>query len=314
MFELIQYILVFLIAFFILIKSADKFVDEASTIGKKMGISKLTIGLTIVAIGTSLPEMITSLASIFFTENYSDFVIGTTMGSNITNILLAFGLFLVFAPTFTTKKREIMNVVFLVFTTLVLTFHILIGFVSPIVIVLAVLYFTYLFYLAKFQEKELLGEEKDVVDIQKHSIQTSFLYLILSFAGLYLGARFVIYSVEGAGSLLGIPTAYLTLTTISIATSLPELAVTITSARKKEYMVAIGNILGTNVMNVCLILGISGVFGTYLIDTSLYIYSLIFFLVGTLIFSYLVLRRKFTPFWGYIFLTMYIFYFGVFLI
>jgi cation:H+ antiporter len=85
MLELLKYILVFLIAFFILIKSADKFVDEASTIGKKLGMSKLTIGLTIVAIGTSLPEMITSLASIFFTENYSDFVIGTPMESNITN-------------------------------------------------------------------------------------------------------------------------------------------------------------------------------------------------------------------------------------
>jgi cation:H+ antiporter len=227
---------------------------------------------------------------------------------------LYFGLFLFFAGTFTTRKREVMNVVFLLFTTLVLSFHIIIGFVSPIVIVLTLLYLTYLFYLAKFQEKELLGEEKDVVDLQKHSIQISFFYLILSFVGLYLGARFVIYSVEGAGAILSIPTAYLTLTTISIATSLPELAVTITSARKKEYIVAIGNILGTNVMNVCLILGLSGIFGTYSINTSLYIYSMIFFILGTLIFSYLVLRKKFTPFWGYIFLTMYIFYFGIFLI
>lgn len=294
-------------------KAADFFVDSAANLGKHFGMSKLMIGLTIVAVGTSLPEAITSLASILFTENFSDFLVGTVMGSNITNILLAFGIFLVVARKFETRKREMFNVASLIFTTLVFSIFVMLGYINPLVISLFIFYIFYLLYLSKYQKKEIEHFEEEVVDDEElDSKSRSVLILIASFIGLFIGAKLIIYSVENVGRILSIPTAYLTLTTISVATSLPELAVTIASAKKKEYLIGIGNILGTNVMNIGIIVGLSGFYGTFLIDSSLYVTSTIIYLLATLIFSILIIRRKFSYHYGYLFLFIYLIYLGSF--
>ena len=306
--ELVGNVALFIFSFYIITKSADFFIDEAAMIGKSYNMSKLMIGLTIVAVGTSLPEMITSLGSILFTTNYSDFIIGTTLGSNLTNILLAFGIFLIVSKKFKTEKREMFNVLALVFTSIVFVAFILLGFVNYFAISLVIFYVFYIFYLSKFQKEEVTKLEEEYVENEKHPMSKSVGIIILSFVGLYIGAKIVIYSVENIGVLLDIPTAYLTLTTISVATSLPEIAVTISSARKKEYLMGIGNILGTNILNISLIIGLSGFFGYYTINTAQYIFPIILFLIGTLIFSYLIIRRRFHRYYGYFFLFLYVVY------
>lgn len=308
--DLILNIIFLIISFYIITKAADYFVDEAANVGLKFGMSKLTIGLTIVAIGTSLPELITSLSAFLFSENASQFIIGTTLGSNITNILLAFGLFLIFSGNFETKKKETYNVLFLLFTTIILSLFIILGYVNYTVLLLLTFYVFYIIFLSKFHKAEVINEEKELVDSKKHGIGTSIIILIFSFIGLFLGAKLVIFSIENLGEILAIPAAYLTLSTISVATSLPEIAVTVAAARKKEHLIAIGNILGTNIMNVCLIIGLSGFAGYYAINTSLYIVSIIFFLLATFIFSWMVLRKKFYGKIGYLFLFMYVLYLG----
>ena len=232
------------------------------------------------------------------------------MGSNITNILLAFGLFLVFAGNFETKKKEMINVLFLLFSTILFSLFIFIGYVNYTAIILLTLYVFYLIYLSKFHRNEIIVEEKELVENKHHSILTSLIILFFSFLGLFVGAKLVIYSIENLGKILAIPAAYLTLSTISIATSLPEIAVTVASARKKEYLIAIGNILGTNILNICLIIGLSGFAGHYLIETSLYMVSVIFFLIATFIFSWMLIRKKFYINVGFLFIFMYIFYLG----
>lgn len=279
-------------------------------------MSQLMIGLTIVAIGTSLPEMITSLLSILFTPNYSDFIIGTTMGSNITNILLAFALFLIAAKEFQIKKSEIFNIISLILTTAVFAIFVILGYVNYFAIILVVFYAFYIHYLRDYQKSELENLEKEFIDLpQKHSsIIKSILILILAFLGLFFGAKLIVITIENIGIILKIPTAFLTLTSISIATSLPELMVTITAARKKEYLMGIGNILGTNILNVCLIIGTSGFFGEYTIETQNYIFPLYLLITATILFSYQIYKKKFNKYYGYCFLALYILYMGNFLL
>ncbi len=314
MINLLMYIALFVFSFYIITKAADYFIDEAAKIGKDFGMSKLLIGLTIVAIGTSLPEMITSLGAILFTTNYPDFIIGTTLGSNITNILLAFGVFLIVSNHFETTKRELFNVLSLIFTTIVFTTFILLGFVNYFAILLVIFYTFYIIYLSKFQKKEVEELHDEFVEEEKHSRSKSIGIIIIAFFGLYFGSKIAITSIENIGLILKIPIAYLTLTTISVATSLPEIAVTISSAKKKEYLLGIGNILGTNVINVCMIIGISGFFGHYPIDTAQYLFSIILFLIATLSFSYMIVRRSFNKYFGYFYLFLYIIYIGNLLI
>lgn len=309
MLELLLYIVLFVVAFFIIIKAADYFVDEAAYLGDSFGMSKLMIGLTIVAIGTSLPELITSLSAIFFTENFSDFIIGTAMGSNITNIVLAFGIFLLFSKTFTVEKKETFNVLVLLTTTILFSYFILVGYVPFLAILLVPLYGFYVYHQSKASKKEIIKEEELMVEKQKkHPLLQSAGILFFSFIFIFIGARLVVFSIEEGGALLGIPAAYLTLTTIALATSLPEIAVTVSSARKKEYLIAIGNILGTNIMNVCLIIGLSALTLGYNVNSETYILSVIIFLVSTLIFSLMILFRKFYFVGGFIFLAMYVVY------
>jgi cation:H+ antiporter len=306
--NLIIYLCVFAVGFYIISKAADYFVDEAANIGTRHGMSKIMIGLTIVAIGTSLPEMITSLGSIFFTPNFSQFIIGTTLGSNITNILLAFGIFLIAAKKFYIQKDELFNIIALLGTTIIFITFISFGHVSYVAISLVIFYSYYLVYQRRYQKLELTEIEEEFVDKRKHGNKKSYIIILASFFGLFIGAKLTVLGIENVGLILGIPAAHLNLALVSIATSLPEISVTIASAKKKEYLMAIGNIIGTNIMNVCLIIGISGLYGLYKVDTSLYLSSIIILAIATSLFSYLVYKKKFSEKWGYAFLTLYVIY------
>jgi cation:H+ antiporter len=306
--DLIIYACVFAVGFYLISKAADYFVDEAANIGSRYGMSKLMIGLTIVAVGTSLPEMITSLGSILFTVNFSEFIIGTTLGSNITNILLAFGIFLVVSKKFYIQKSELFNIVALIGTSLIFIVFLLFGFVSQVAISLVLFYTYYLIYLKKYQRTEIVKIEEEYVDKRRHTILKSYLIIAASFVGLFVGAKLTILGIENIGIIMGVPAAYLNLAVVSIATSLPEIGVTVASAKKKEYLMAIGNIIGTNIMNVCLIIGMSGFYGYYPINAALYTSSIFIFAIATLLFSYLIYRKKFSAKWGYLFLVIYVLY------
>lgn len=310
--ELILFFLLLIGGFYIIIKTADFFIDEAATIGKSFGMSKVMIGLTIVAIGTSLPEAITSLSSILFTPEYSDFIIGTTLGSNLTNILLVFGIFLVLSGNFKIRKNLNFDTTTLLVTSSFMSIFILLGYSNRFAIAILIFYVGYLIYLAKFNKSQIIKSEEELVDIKKEPRLKSYVFLVLSIAGLMVGARIVIYCIENIGIILSVPPAYLTLTTISIATSLPELAVIISSFKKNEHLIGIGNIVGTNIMNIGIIFGVSGFYGFYVINTELYYYSLAFFTIGILLFSYMLLTKRFSRNIGYVLIGLYLMYLGSF--
>ena len=158
----------------------------------------------------------------------------------------------------------------------------------------------------KYQIQFDTQTETPLNKVRKKINKKNIRYSLLAFLGLFIGAKLTVVSIEEIGYILKIPAAFLTLTTVSVATSLPELAVTISSTRKKEYLIAIGNIIGTNVMNVCIIIGMSGFLGNYAVETSLFVRAVIFSFIATTLMSYLVLKRKFSPKWGYIFVGLYV--------
>ncbi len=310
--SLLVTLILFLISFYVMIKAADFFIDEAAVMGKLLGMSKLLIGLTIVAIGTSLPELVTAISSIITSPKFADFVVGTVLGSNITNILLAFGIFLIVAGSFTIRKKETFNVLALMGTSIFMSIFIIVGEINQFILLLVMFFIYYLYHVYRYEKAEILSEEENLVDEPetKRTKSQSTLYLIISFILLFLSANGLIYSIENFARILSIPTAYLTLTTIAIGTSLPEIVVTVAAAKKKEYMMAIGNVVGSNIMNICLVVGLTGFYGTYVVDSALYSLYLFFFLFSTLIFSIFLLRKKFEGVLGWFFIIMY----GVFLL
>lgn len=313
MIEIGIFLLGLIIGFLIIIKSGDLFVDEAATLGKRLGMSKLLIGLTIVAIGTSVPEIFTAIVAFFTSPNYSDYVIGTVMGSNISNVLLIFGLFILISGSFRIQKDELFNEMMLLVVSVIFILFVIVGFGNRFAILLLFLYLGYIYHLSRTKKKTVIKQEDAVVDIKEsHSNLRATLFLSLSLIGLVIGARLIIYAIDGFGEFFNIPAAYLTLTTIAIGTSLPELAVTLISARKKETLIAIGNVLGSNIANICIVFGISGLFGYYAIETSLYIYSTFLFIISTILFSYLLFRKRIERYWGIIFLILFAIYLGSF--
>ena len=293
-----------------MIKSAEYLVTFSSILGSRAGISKFAIGLTIVAIGTSLPELFTAIFGLY-SSNGSSFVFGTVIGSNIVNTLFIFGLLLIFSKNFKSKIKKI-DIFFLLGATLLLTLIIVKSNLNIFdSLILLALFATYIYITIKKSKKEMFEEEikgaKDKIFAKKSNYLLS-IFLILSIAGLNIAAKGVIYSIENIGLILKIPLEMLTLTTVAFATSLPEAIVTYAVAKKKEFDIIIGDIIGSNISNILLIIGVSGLIKNLIFETSLYIPSIFILIIATLIFYFLINKKNVSKIHGIVFLALYVLY------
>jgi len=314
MIYLIIYFIIILIAFYFLIKSSDYLVSSSSILGERVGISKFVIGLTLVAIGTSLPELFTALFAIFDSSNPGAFVFGTVIGSNIANILLVFGILLFFSKNFKVKIK-LFDLLFLLVSTFSLIFLI---YFKELNIFFSISYITlfilYLFSSVKFGSKKKFNEEvkeieEEVDEILKNAKSSTLIFIfILSLVGLNIGAKGVIYGIEKIGNLLSIPLIYLTFTTVAFATSLPEIMVSVASAKKKEFDIAVGNIIGSNISNILLILGVVSFFKTIPFIFKDYIFSFSILFITTLFFAFLLIKEKISKKYSYLLIGSYIIY------
>ncbi|MDA3856590.1 MAG: calcium/sodium antiporter [Candidatus Woesearchaeota archaeon] len=315
MLELILYISIVIASMYILIKSADYLISSASTLGQRAGINKLVIGLTLIAIGTSLPELFTAVFGIYTSNSPSSFVFGTIIGSNIANTLLVFGILLIFANKFKSNLKKF-DIFFLILSTLLLTLIILNSELTRLYgIIMIILFVIYIYQTIKFgKSKELITDVKEEVDeleddeiAKKNTLFVSIIF-ILSIIGLNLSARGVVLGIENIGILLLIPIEYLTLTTVAFATSLPEVIVTINTAKRKDYEIGIGNIVGSNISNILLIVGTAGVLKPMIFESSKYLLSMLFLIVATVIFIFLINKKNVNKIHGAILFTMYCIY------
>lgn len=311
-------LLLFFIGFIFLIKGADFFVDGASSIAKKFKISNLVIGLTVVAFGTSLPEFLISAISSF--QGSANLAIGNVIGSNITNTLLILGIGAIITPIVVKKNtisNEIPFSVLAVLSVVFLANDFLLDNASTSSITRAdgltlLLFFSifiyYTFGLSKVKRTIVDSLERD--NISKYSNLYSASIIILGMLGLFVGGKWIVDGVSSIAALLGFSDKFIALTFVSIGTSLPELATSVSAARKNKVDMALGNIIGSNIFNLLLVLGgsatIMPIYYSLSMNTDMFILFGISVLLLVLVFAG---KKNMLAKWeGYILLSSYFAY------
>ena len=267
----------------VLIWGADKFVDNSSLLAKKIGISELTIGLTVVALGTSAPEIFVGISSVL---NQSESIaMGAVVGSNISNIALIFGVSCI-GISFKPKKTPLIQFIPFLASALILGFALFDHHISVFDSVLLLLVFMYFLYVI-FKNKS----KGEILVLDKGNNQDNNITLLLLAVGLIslvLGSRYAVTYAENIAKLLNISELIIGLTIIALGTSLPELAATISAVLKKKTDMVVGNVIGSNVLNITLVVPIIGFFSSVQLEEVLYARDYFTMLIATLIFVLVV--------------------------
>ena len=266
----------------VLIWGADKFVDNSSLIAKKIGVSELTIGLTIVALGTSAPEIFVGISSVL--NNSESIAMGAVVGSNISNIALIFGVSCI-GISFLPKKTPIIQLMPFLVAALILGYVLIDLNVSKFDGILLLLSFCYFLYVinANRNTQTLIDEQQD----KNNSI--TLIFLAIGLISLIFGSRYAVIYAEKIAILLNISELIIGLTIIAIGTSLPELAATISAVLKKKTDMVVGNVIGSNVLNITLVVPIIGFFSSVQLDQVLLSRDFTIMISATIVFMLLVL-------------------------
>lgn len=262
-------IFLLIIGFILLIKGADLFVDGASSTATNFRVPKTLIGLTIIAFGTSAPELAVSIKAL--ASGSTDMVLGNVIGSNILNILLILGLAALIHPLSIksdTIKKEIPICILIstLLVTLFLDVELKSGSADLITrsdgITILLFFAVFLYYLISMATKGR-KKEKNKKEKPKWKLGKSLLFTLIGLLGIIFGSNFVVDSASEIATLVGVSERVIALTVIALGTSLPELVTTVVAARKGETGLVLGNILGSNIFNICVVLGIPvAIFGT----------------------------------------------------
>ena len=305
--ELVFWAVVFVISLAILIKSSDWFTESAEKIGLSFGMSPFVIGVTIVAIGTSLPELISSIFAII--ANSTEIITGNVVGSNIANIFLILGVAAVIAKKDIIIGHELINVdlPLLVSSAFLLTFMLLDGSLvwweGLILLAGLVIYFAYTLKAGSSEDEKAMYK-----DLDKPSNST-YLILLASIFGIFIGAKYTIDSVLALAGILNIGVEILALSVVALGTSLPELAVTISAARKGKGDMAVGNVLGSNIFNTFAVMGISGLITPIIVTQSLLMFALPVMVGATLLYFFITQDRHLTRYECWMLILFYVFFF-----
>ena len=297
-------VLSLLFGFTLLVWSADAFTDNGAKIARIFNISPLIIGLLIFGFGTSAPEMLVSGLAAY--DGHPELSIGNAFGSNIFNIGLVLAVAAIIHPVIVEKNVLKKEWLFLFLSTLVIGFLLMDGFLSFVDgSILLILLLLFLYYVFNESKKDNNLENEVSEDINKdQSKGKTWLLLIISLVILVSSARLVVWGGTNLALAFGVSDLIIGLTVVALGTSLPELAVAISSALKKQHQMIIGNIIGSNLFNSLGVLAIPGLILPFQIPSEVmsrdYIYMLIFTLL-ILIFS---LKLRINWFGGLILLTI----------
>ena len=310
-------IAIFLAGSYVLIKGSDIFVDSAAAIARSWHVSELVIGLTLVSIGTSIPELATSIIAQIRAD--SDFVIGNVAGSNVTNISLILGAALAIGGTMPFQKSLLkrdtlfMNILFIV---TIIIFYITpqvagkngpvygLDWIGGIILLIGAGIYSYALF------KTTPPEEEEGASDEKISQLKEFALLIVSLLMVAGGSKAMVDTVQWGAEALGISTVIISATIVAFGTSVPELAVTITGVLKKKADMAIGNIIGSCIFNILLIFGAAAVIHPLGINSGLpgWVTLIAMVPVGLLLIGFMLIgyKKQELPRWsGFVFLALY---------
>ena len=256
--ETVKLIGLFLVGLVLIVKGADWLTDGASSIARRFRISSLVIGLTIVALGTSMPEMVVSVISAI--EGKTDMAIGNVVGSNIFNTLAIMGVTALICPVVCTKQNLHVDIPISVWVALLLIALALIGnglqwYDGLILLVGCVCFILYSIYLAKKGRKEAAEDEE--APTAEMPLWKAIGMFMVGIAGLVFGGDWMVDGASGIASMLGVSDAIIAVTIVAAGTSFPELMTSVVAARKGDTDMAMGNVVGSNIMNILLILGVA---------------------------------------------------------
>jgi cation:H+ antiporter len=306
-------VIILIIGFIVLIKGADIFVDGASSIALNLKLSKMLIGLTIVAFGTSAPEFAVSVKSIL--SGNADMLLGNVIGSNILNILLIIGICSLIHPIYVksnTVKKEIPIVMlisgllfFLVKDDLFIKNINEISRNDGFIILLFFMIFIY--YLISIMRNKT---DEDSDDMAKFGIGKSILFTIFGIVCIVIGSNVVVDSASKIATMLGVSQRMIALTVVAFGTSLPELVTSIVSIRKGEQEILVGNIVGSNIFNIGVVLGIPvALFGGIPAIGFSLIDLVVMIIAAILLFIFSFKDRKIDKFEGVIMLIIFMVYY-----
>ena len=262
----------------------DYLVKGSSGLARKLNISPMIIGIVIIGFGTSVPEIF--VASNAVINNSSDIALGSVVGSNIANILLVFSFGLLIAKDNILKVVSIGDMFVMLVVTLLLSIFLIIGSIKTPLSFLMILLLPIYFYCSySFFNKNI---EIDEIDANDNYLKLS-ISIFVGFFLLFLGSDIFIKGLKDFAAYYNIPEAVLGLTLAAIGTSLPELAVTFASVKNKAEKVLLGNILGSNIINVLGALGISSLFGAIIVPENFSFISL-YYLIFSALWLYLLTR------------------------
>lgn len=303
MIPIIIWLLILAVSLFVLIKGADFFTDSSERLSLSLGIPKFVVGVTIVAIGTSLPELATSLTSL--TKGTTEFVMGNVVGSNIANLMLIIGIAAIIAKAMKIEW-DILNIdlPFLLASALFLYFIASDGLITMFegifAIVGGVLFLYYMTVVSRQHAQTTISEERFTFK--------SGLIMVIGVLMIYAGAEFTMRSVISLTQFLNLSnTSLIAATLVALGTSLPELVVSITAIKKKNYEMAIGNVLGSNIFNTFLIIGIPALFAGagLVVSPTMLLIGIPFMIAATLLFIVATQDRSVSRVEGALFLMLY---------
>lgn len=311
--------LLLIIGFVLLIKGADFLVNGASAIADKFGIPQIVIGLTIVSFGTSAPELFVNvLASI---KGSSEITIGNVVGSNIANILLILGIAGIIYPIHTKQNtvwREIPFALLSSFVLLVIANDIFFSSTSAnqisigdgiILLLFFLVFMSYVFAIMK-------NGDDQKIEIKSMPFTKAIIFILVGMTGLFLGGKLIVDSAIEIARLFSLSEAVIGFTLVAIGTSLPELATSAVAAFRKNSDIAIGNVVGSNIFNIFLVLGISSVINPITFDANLNIDLIFMTAVSLLLFFFMFTgKRRVIDRWeGVLFVLLYVAYIARFFI
>lgn len=314
--ETLSQVLLLIIGFVLLIKGADFLVDGASSIASNFKVSKLLVGLTIVAFGTGAPELAVSFSSL--ASGSTDILVGNVIGSNIINVLLLIGIAAIIHPIKVSKDTvsKELPLLLLISTALIILLldinlsEAIINTFSRADAIICLLFFCiFLYYLFSLARKNKSESRK--VDKPKYKLGKSFIITILGLIGVVAGSQLVVNSASTIATTVGISERIISLTIIALGTSLPELVTTVIAAKKKESDLLVGNIVGSNIFNICVVLSLPVAFAGDITPNNFQFIDLTMLAISSVLLCVLARRHhKISRFDGILMLIIFLLYYG----
>ena len=319
----IFWIIVFIVSLGVLVKGADWLIASAEKIGLALGLSPFIVGVTIVCVGTSFPELISSFMAVF--KGVPDVVAANAIGSNIANILLVVGISAVIGKRLIVTK----SLINLDLPLLAISTVLLLGVVWDKQItfgeslLMLVTYGIYLLYTVLHKDTEDSNEVAEFLpsrqERKKHItahkreeftlpklVAKNFILLVIGVLGLVFGAKYLIDALVNLSAMLNIATGVIAITAVAVGTSLPELLVSAKAAFQKKSEIALGNIFGSNVFNALVVIGLPGLFRVLPVDNQTFTIGVPAMALATLLFVISGISRKIHMWEGVFYLSVYV--------